>query len=203
MSPVGRRRMTLLDAILLVGSAAISMGAFEGVRRSLFQGRIRVLERGLPDFSTWWTSDLIVTCSDLTVFLVPVVAPWTLLLIVLRLRSPRPRWRRIWGQPGMAACLAAVFGWCWSGLALILALDAGYVARPTRNNSLEAWAEKYLADEVFMYVGLAVAAAWMVQYASGRWRRSADWVDLLGRIVGALWILVGLVWTLRAYHGFV
>jgi hypothetical protein len=195
--------MTLLDAILLVGSAAIGMGAFQGVRRSLFQGWIWILERGLPDFSTWSTVDLVVTCSDLTVFLVPVVAPWTLLLIVLRLRAPRPRWRRIWGQPGMAACLAAVFGWCWSGLALILALDVGYVARPRRYNSFEAWAQEYLSNQVFMYVGLAVAAAWVVQYASGRWRRSADWIDLIGRVVGVLWILVGLVWTLRAYLDFV
>src|SRR5262249_2113627 len=114
MSSVAHRRMTLLDAILLVRSGAIGMGGFGGGRGPVVRGWIWVMERGLPDFSTWSTWDLIVTCADLTVFLVPVLAPWTLLLFVLRLRSPRPRWRRIWAQPGMAACLAAVFGWCWS-----------------------------------------------------------------------------------------
>jgi len=68
----------------------------------------------------------------LTVFLIPVVAPSTFLPIALRMRSPRPSWRRIWRQPGMAACLAAVFGWCWTVVALLLAMDVGYVARSRR-----------------------------------------------------------------------
>jgi len=174
--------MTLLDAILLVGSAAVGMGMFQGVRRALFRGWIWIADHRLPDIHTWWTWDVIVTCSDLMVFLIPVVAPWTVLLIVLRMRSPRPSWRRIWRQPGMAACLAALLGWCWSGLALILAIDVGYVARSRRTNSLEDWARRYLADEVFMYVGLAVAAAWTVQFFSGQWRRSADWIDVMGRL---------------------
>ena len=54
-----------------------------------------------------------------------------------------------------------------------------------------------------MYVGLAVAAVWVVQFASGRWRKPADWIDCCGRIVGACWIWIGLVWTLREYYEFV
>ncbi len=34
----------------------------------------------------------LVTCSDITVFLLPVVITWTFLLILLRMRSPRPSW---------------------------------------------------------------------------------------------------------------
>jgi hypothetical protein len=52
---------------------------------------------------------------------------------------------------------------------------------------------------VFMYVGVAVATAWLAQYLSGRWRRSADWIDTLGRLVGAAWLLIGMVWTLHEY----
>jgi hypothetical protein len=203
MSPVRRRRMTLLDAVLLVGSAAIGMGAFQFVRRSYFKGWIRIADHGLPNITTWSTWDVIVTCCDIAAFLIPVVAPWTFLLIVLRMRSPRPSWRRIWRQPGMAACLAALFGWFWSVLALLLAMNVGYVARSRRTITPEDWAQKYLSDELFMYVGLAVAATWLVQYFSGRWRRSADWIDLMGRVLGVLWILIGLVWTLREYLEFV
>jgi uncharacterized membrane protein YcjF (UPF0283 family) len=54
-----------------------------------------------------------------------------------------------------------------------------------------------------MYVGLAVASVWIVQYMSGRWRRSADWIDLMGRVVGVLWIVIGLVWMLHEYIEFV
>jgi hypothetical protein len=195
--------MTLLDAILLVGSAAIGMGAFQLARRSLFQGWIWLMDYGLPDVHTWSALNLIVTCTDVTMFLIPVVGPWTVLLIVLRMRPPRPSWRRIWRQPGMAACLAVLLGWFWSGVALVLALDAGYVARSNRFHSPEEWWQKYLADEVFMYVGLAVAAAWIVLVFSGRWRRSADWIDLLGRLMGILWIVIGLTWTVREYIEFV
>ncbi len=202
MSRVRRRSMTLLDSILLITSAAVGMGAFQFARRTWFRGWIQIADHGLPDISTWFTFDLIVTCCDITAFLIPIVAPWTLLLIALRMRPPRPRWRRIWRQPGMAACLAVLVGWCWSGLGLLLALDVRYVARPRRAITPEEWAYKYLGDEVFMYVGLAVAAIWIVQLVGGQWRRSVDWIDLMGRLVGILWIVIGLVWTLREYMNF-
>ena len=202
MLPDRRRKMTLLDATLLVGSAAIGMGMFQYAYRGLFQGWIWILERGLPDNTNWTAVDVVVTCSDLTVFLIPMVAPWTVLLIVLRMRSPRSSWRRTWRQPGMAACLAALFGWCWSVLGLVLALDVAYVAQTRRSITLVEWAQKYLSEEVFKYVGLAVAATWIVLFFSGRWRRSADWIDRMGRVVGVLWIVIGVVWTLHEYLDF-
>ncbi len=54
-----------------------------------------------------------------------------------------------------------------------------------------------------MYVGLAVGATWLVHYLSGRWRKSADWIDVMGRIMGVLWIVIGLLWTLHEYNEFV
>jgi hypothetical protein len=195
--------MTVLDATLLVGSAAVGLGMLQWVGRSLFQGWTwtQIIDRGVPDLHTLSANGVALTASDVTVFLIPIVAPWTILLILLRMRSPRPGWRRIWREPGMAACLAALLGWCWSGLGLILALDVAYLARSNRALPPGRWAQEYLADEVFMYVGLAVAAVWTVQYLSGRWRRSADWIDTMGRVVGVLWIVIGLVWTMREYLG--
>jgi ABC-type Fe3+ transport system permease subunit len=203
MSPNHSRRMSLLDAILMVGSAAVGLGLFELSHRTLFKGLIWIADRGFPNIQSWSTLEALVTCSDITVFLLPVIIPWTFLLILLRMRSPRPSWRRIWRQPGMAACLVAVFAWLWTALALLLAMNVEHVARARRVITPADWAQKYLSDEVFMYVGLAVAAVWIVQYSSGRWRRSADWIDMMGRVVGALWIAIGLVWTLREYIDFV
>ncbi|HEX3450408.1 MAG TPA: hypothetical protein VHS97_19290 [Isosphaeraceae bacterium] len=203
MSPNHSRRMSLLEAILMVGSAAVGLGLFELSHRTLFKGLIWIADRGFPNIQSWSTLEALVTCSDITVFLLPVIIPWTFLLILLRMRSPRPSWRRIWRQPGMAACLVAVFAWLWTAVALLLAMNVEHVARARRVITPAAWAQKYLSDEVFMYVGLAVAAVWVVQYSSGRWRRSADWIDMMGRVVGALWIAIGLVWTLREYIEFV
>jgi hypothetical protein len=203
VSPGRRRRMTLLDAILLVGSAAIGMGLFQLSRRDLFKGWIWIADQGLPDLHTWSTTQALVTCSDLTVYLLPLVIPWTLLLLVLRMRPPRPIGRRIWRQPGMAACLAAVLGWFWTIFPLLLAMNVEYVARSRRSITPTDWAQKYLSDELFMYIGLAIAATWFVQYLSGRWRRPADWIDRMGRVLGSLWILIGLVWTLHEYIDFV
>ena len=103
----------------------------------------------------------------------------------------------------MAACLAAVVGWLWTVLPLLLAMNVGRVARSTRSITLEEWANKYLGDELFMYVGAAVGATWLVLYMSGRWRKPADWIDVMGRIVGVMWIVIGLIWTLHEYLEFV
>ena len=203
MSQVDRRKMTLLNAISLIGSAAVGLGLFELSHLTLFKGLIWIADRGFPNIQSWSTLEALVTCSDITVFLLPVIIPWTFLLILLRMRSPRPSWPRIWRQPGMAACLVAVFAWLWTAVALLLAMNVEHVARARRVITPADWAQKYLSDEVFMYVGLAVAAVWVVQYSSGRWRRSADWIDTMGRVVGVLWIVIGLVWTMREYIEFV
>ena len=202
MSPIRRRTMTLLDATLLVGTAAVGLGMFQWVHRSMFQGWIWLIDHGPPDNHAWTALHVVVTCTDLMAMLIPLAAPWTLLLILLQMRPPRPRWRRIWQRPGMAACLAAILGWCWSGLALILAVNAGSVARSNQSISPFRWVQKCLSDEVFMYVGLAVAATWVGLIFSGRWRRSADWIDQMGRVVGVLWIMIGLAWTVREYLDF-
>ena len=199
MSPKSRRMPTLLDAILLVSSVAIGLGTFQWAHRSMFQGWIWMLDHGLPAPGDWRAINIVVTCSDAMTLLIPIAAPWTFLLLVLRMRPPRPRWRQIWRQPGMAACLAVLVGWCWSLLAVLLAFNATHVARPNRTLTQFHWTQKYLSDGVFMYVGLAVAAVWAHLWISGRWRRSADWIDFMGRIVGALWIAIGFVWAVRAY----
>jgi hypothetical protein len=172
----------------------------------LFKGWIWLLDHGVPDLQRWSTLEAIVTLSDVTVFLLPIVIPWTVLLVLLRMRSPRPPWRRIWRQPGMAACLAALFGCLWSVvvlMTLIASMELGVLPHPKKMITADLWAQKFLSDEVFMYAGLAVAAAWLVQFLTGRWRKPVDWVDCLGRIVGVSWIFIGLVWTLHEYLDFV
>ncbi len=198
MSPDRRQKMTLRDAILLVGTAAVGMGMFPYVHRGLFQGWIWILERGLPGNQEWTALNIAVAFIDLMVFMIPLVGPWTVLLILLRLRSPRPSWRRLWRQPGVAACLAALVGWAWSAGA-----DRG-TGRRVRGRDTTV--------DPSRRVGAAVSLSESVRpYRSGRGSNLARDVPqrplaevsrlnrLDGPVVGVGWIVIGLAWTLHEY----
>jgi hypothetical protein len=51
----GGRKMTLLDAILLVGSAAVGLGLFELSHRMLFKSQIWLADQGVPNVQSWST----------------------------------------------------------------------------------------------------------------------------------------------------
>ena len=63
------------------------------------------------------------------------------------------------------------------------------------------WLFHYVVEELFAYVGLAVAAAWVGLALSGRWRHRVDWLDEFGRALGVFWIVAGMVWACRRYLG--
>jgi hypothetical protein len=56
-----------------------------------------------------------------------------------------------------------------------------------------------LKVELFAYpVGVAVGAAWVNLAVCGRWRPEPEWIDRLGRIVGACWLAMMLELTYLA-----
>ncbi len=63
------------------------------------------------------------------------------------------------------------------------------------------WFRTPVFDDLVAAAGLSVAVAWMIQALTGPWRRSADWVDRLGRSLGGLWIAAGLVSSIRLLMG--
>jgi hypothetical protein len=79
MSEVSRGRMTVLDDVLLVGSAAFGIALFELAHRALIRGCVWLLYRGLPDAHQWSTSDAVFRCNDTASLLIPVAAPSTVL----------------------------------------------------------------------------------------------------------------------------
>jgi hypothetical protein len=130
--------------------------------------------------------------------LVPFAAAWTLLLPLLRIRSPRPSWRRLWRQPGMAACFAAALSLAWGGAAFA-AITAITWALPPRPLPADRWLQAFLAEGLFIYVGVTVAVVWALLIVSGRWRRPADAIDRVGLVVGVLWIVIGFSWSVWKY----
>jgi hypothetical protein len=102
----------------------------------------------------------------------------------------------------MAACLAALVGWGWGLLAFGIAARLNGNLTVTKAIPTDVWLQKFFHEEALMYPGVAVAGAWLCLAFCGRWRRPADALDFLGRLVGLCWLVIGLIWTLREYANF-
>ena len=123
--------------------------------------------------------------------IVPFLITWTLAFPFVRLRTPRPPFRRLTRQPGMAGCTAASVAILYelTGIALI-AHKLGI-----------QWAigRRFLPDSSGFLrlngdlVSLWVAAAWMVLALGGWSRAEPGWVDRLGRLLCLAWIVTKLI----------
>jgi hypothetical protein len=92
------RKFNLLDVMILVAATAAGLAI---LRMFLAEGRFFI---GAP-FQGRFTSYVL---GGIEV-IYPFLAMWTFALVILGLRQPRPRIRRLVRQPGMAACFAASF----------------------------------------------------------------------------------------------
>jgi hypothetical protein len=115
---------------------------------------------------------------------VPILVVWTPTLLVLRLRHPRPRWRRLGSQPGMVGSSAATLVLCLGLLPLIPPDEWLLMSLP-----FDPRASFFYRG----YPGYGVAGAWVILALCERWRAEASWLDRLGRAVGWGWIIVNLI----------
>jgi hypothetical protein len=163
------RRMTLLDAMILIaataGGLAMIRGPVPGVLHILpssppipFLIPRPALDAGLLTLAAW-----------------PLPAMWTLALLTIRLRPPRPPWRRLSRQPGVTACCAVAFVALFNTLLLAgLSLKVGF--------------DGDLFPVTALPVGLAVAVTWATLRMGGRWRPVPSPLDRAGRLLGAYWV---------------
>jgi hypothetical protein len=114
----------------------------------------------------------------------PIVLVETLGFLTVRLRQPRPRWRRVMAQPGTVSCVAAM------GFLMFIAVFLGPVIAADR--FLEV-ATNGLVEFLPTPVGGAVAMAWMILALSQRWRYEPGWIDTLGMMLGCYWVLGALI----------
>ncbi len=102
-----------------------------------------------------------------------------LALIPLRLRRPRPRLSALARQPGFAACCAGT-----------AALAAGIlITIMTRHRFSSGYTAYFFWASCASWGDSMVPGAWLFLALCGRWRAKADWIDRLGRILGAFWII--------------
>jgi hypothetical protein len=199
------RRMTLVDAMVLVAAAAVGFAVVQVVFKVLVGGSPWVPENLFVFSAQGWTAfDVVVRATDLLALILPIVAAWTVSVPVLRLRKPRRRWRQVASEPGTVACLAALAATIWSALASAFALALDFsLPRGQQAPTIDwfYWLRRWVINRVFVDIGLAVTITWMILAASGRWRRAGDWLDRLGRVLGIAWLIIGLVWYCRRCYG--
>lgn len=173
MRAPARRRFGLLDAMLLVAAMAVWLAA---TRHLGSKTNLR---------SIWYVGnpgDLIRIVHDQIGLLLFLLSSACLLI---RLRRPRPARRRLWCQPGLAACAAAVLGVMIKAMAVVISNHA----------RLGGWG--LLDVQVFWShwpcSGPAVAGAWLALIVAGCWRAERSGIDRLGRVLGACWLVELLI----------
>ena len=186
------RRFLLLDAMILVGATAVGLSVSIGLldlsdpsasfsRKMLSASRIPSFHSPQPGART---DAFIVLGLGVIAFGSPAAAALGLVLIPLRLVSPRPRWRGLWRQPGLIACSTSTAGvafLCWSMAVLCL-------IAPDRQIEimLEPIAMTVVVSQII--IGMTVLVGWMILLIGGRWRAEPTWIDRLGRAIGVYWI---------------
>ena len=135
----------------------------------------------------------------------PYLMAWTLAILILGLRRPRPSRCAEFRQPGMAACGVAtlVLAVQLSAILLRWAVEWSWAAadawRSHRVWSLGATPASALQD-LWLSIhagfiesagaGHAIAGAWLIMVLGGWWRPEPSAIDRLGRALGVAWIAV-------------
>jgi hypothetical protein len=159
------RRLTIADGMVLIAASTVGLAMARSYGRSLHQQ--------IPTPSSLRTYLLFQGVTPCLAFTAMIA------LLPLRLRRPRPRLVSLIRQPGFAACCA---GAAAIGLGVFTTLTSMYQMSNGRTD-LHFWAScASWGDSV-------VPGAWLFLALSGRWRAKADWIDRLGRALGAFWIL--------------
>src|SRR4051794_10659016 len=95
------RRFHVTDCLLLIAATAVGLG----VSRAITPAELtlqRVLESASKPANGGWSLLFLAEFSSelINVAVIPSLAAWTLGCLMLRLKKPRPSWRRFTRQPG-------------------------------------------------------------------------------------------------------
>ncbi len=173
--PTGPRKFTLLDLMVLVAATAVGTALW----RAYDPESLPLSTNVVVDLSV----DLYYRVSRAAL----ILEPWTVALLVLRLRRPRPRFHLIMGQAGTAASVAAILIPIVVNLPHLVSVALGPIG-PMR---AVPW-----RDVIYFLprsCGSGVASAWLILALSGHWRTEPSWIDRLGRALGVGWIMVMVV----------
>jgi hypothetical protein len=166
------RRFGVLDGMILVAGSAV--GIFLG-------------PKALPEShgDMCWVYDLVVFSGF-------VVMLSSVLMLIFRLRQPRPPMRRVANQPGFAACFAMVT----IQMALIAgeAIDESCFRWFNAGSARRDWSDvlNFVLGNNFV-LSWAVIIPWSLLVIGRRWRAERGWIDGIGQLIGYAWIAWGLL----------
>jgi hypothetical protein len=179
-----RRRFTILDAMALIVATALGLMGYK------FEG-IDIFPVVKNNHGSWFAF-----LASLTISSLPLLSVWSLTLLLLRFRPPRPSLRALMRQPGIVACFMILTGVVF-GLLMVSVIFAMTAAINTANGE-SVWS--FFVDFQFnkllaflsSHTGCAIVASWVSLRLGRRWRPSPDWIDLTARFLGAIWIALSL-----------
>jgi hypothetical protein len=190
------RRCTLVDAMTLVAATALGLSLVRAYTLEILNVDMTLYPLIPRVLLGIWVR---------IVASLPMPAMWSIAVFALGLRQPRPPLRRLLRRPGFVAAGAVtlVAAIRLAGFLVLIARTVGNrflilgqwavesftmtvsFRGPVRVTTIHATA--YFGSSA-MGISLAVAAAWLLLAASGRWRSEPDWLDRLGRGLGTFWI---------------
>ena len=98
------RRFLISDGMILIAATAVGIA----LTRAILPGfeEFSSGAGGAPNMSRYFLIEYALNS------IVPTLVSMTIVVLLLRLRQPRPRLRRVFLQPGAAACAAATLALC-------------------------------------------------------------------------------------------
>jgi hypothetical protein len=198
MTPKTPRKFTILDGMILVAALA---GGF-ALRRAAQEA---FEERAFPhNYEN--RIGLVVRKAIEVEF--PFLVTLTPAALVIRLRRPRPRWRRLARQPGMAACCATVFP-------IVMSLNglrefAGAWPFPCRSTATVTASGSPSSSRsppwgcssgTTTSPSACGSRGRLVLALTGRRRPEKSWIDRMGRIVGIGWLSIPVTRALAFLSG--
>ena len=204
-----RRRLTGLDAILMIG--AFALGGFWASQTVPILVHLAANDDNGPFKLIKLTSHCSFAYYSLLLqrslhTLAGLFAPPTVALLLLRFRRPHPPIRRCFRQPGAMACAAASMSLCLEVLNHFLNLTIRF--NTTRLS--DDLAIRYLlfaprlADASILggiafgmgeSPGWVVAGAYLALWAAGLWCSERSWLDRTGRALAWLWIIIAVAFV--------
>jgi hypothetical protein len=192
MSPAPLRRLTLLDAMILIAATAIGAQSIHVIWSLLNVSHLASPLDNRPFLGVLVRAPHAISAA------VPLIAAWTVALPALWICQPCPPFHRLVLQPGMAACTAATLALAISALYRIaeVAAHAVSLGQPLSFGDRGIWASISLdLIQRPSGVGIAVAAVWSWMILGRRWRPQPTWIDRLGRALGVYWLMM-IFWIL-------
>jgi hypothetical protein len=171
------RRFTVLDAMALVAAVGIGLALARAYQSSMESAAAAAGGAMTYPLSIRWFGRRPA----------PLLVSLTLTLFALRLIGPRPRYGRLVGSPGFAACYAAALGLAITALTAVMELGKGYLSY--RRSPLYL---HFLMMRSVTFAAPSVAGAWVTLGLLGWWRRhrDRDWVEVSGIVIGVGWLVL-------------